>query len=258
MNDITDEVELEIRGHVGIIWLNRPERLNAVNQKLTDAMRSVLAVVEADDALRAVVLAGRGRVFCAGMDLAGFAAGERPGLTDEDRFAGFANARRTKPAIAAVQGAALAGGFELVLSCDMVVAAEGAQFGLPEVKRGLFPAGGGTLRLPRRIPLPVANEMLLTGEPVDARRALALGLVNRVVPETELLETALTMAEAVALNAPLAVRSALALAREAAAVAEAELWVANDRMWKVIDASEDALEGARAFSEKRAPVWTGR
>ncbi|WP_372893814.1 crotonase/enoyl-CoA hydratase family protein [Rhodosalinus sp.] len=252
------EIEIERTGHVAILWLNRPDRLNAVNDALTTAMREALPALEADEDVRAIVLAGRGRVFCAGMDLAAFAAGERPGLMDPDRFAGFADAQRSKPVIAAVQGAALAGGFELVLSCDMVVAAEGAKFGLPEVKRGLFPAGGGTIRLPRRIPPVLANEMLLTGEPIEAERAHALGLVNRVVPAGVLVETALALAHQIAENAPLAVRSALALARDAASTAEGELWAANDALWRRVEASEDAQEGARAFGEKRAPVWTGR
>ncbi|MFP4238559.1 MAG: crotonase/enoyl-CoA hydratase family protein [Rhodosalinus sp.] len=252
------EIEIEREGHVAILWLNRPDRLNAVNEAMTKAMRAALTEIEQDGSLRALVLAGRGRVFCAGMDLAAFAAGERPGLLDPDRFAGFANAQRSKPVIAAVQGAALAGGFEIVLACDMVVAAEGTKFGLPEVKRGLFPAGGGTIRLPRRIPPVLANEMLLTGEPIEASRAHALGLVNRVVPADDLVGTALDLARRIAENAPLAVRSALALARDAGATAEAELWAANDALWRRVDTSDDALEGARAFAEKRAPVWKGR
>lgn len=253
-----NEIEIERRGHVAILWLNRPDRLNAVNEAMTAVMREALQEIEADSDLRVIVLAGRGRVFCAGMDLAAFAAGERPGLLDPDRFAGFADAQRSKPVIAAVQGAALAGGFELVLACDMVVAAEGAKFGLPEVRRGLFPAGGGTLRLPRRVPPVIAAEMLLTGEPVEAERALELGLVNRVVPEPVLIESALSLADRIAANAPLAVRSALALSRDAAATAEAELWAANDALWRRVEASDDAQEGARAFAEKRAPLWKGR
>jgi enoyl-CoA hydratase len=252
------EIEIERDGHVAILWLNRPDRLNAVNEAMTGEMRAAVTTLEEDEELRAIVLAGRGRVFCAGMDLAAFAAGERPGLLDPDRFAGFANAQRSKPVIAAVQGAALAGGFEIVLACDMVVAAEGTRFGLPEVKRGLFPAGGGTIRLPRRIPPVLANEMLLTGEPIEAERAHALGLVNRVVPAEVLVDTALALAHQIAENAPLAVRSALELARDAAATAEAELWAANDALWRRVESSDDALEGARAFAEKRAPAWTGR
>jgi enoyl-CoA hydratase len=252
------EIEIERDGHVAILWLNRPDRLNAVNEAMTAEMRAAVTTLEEDEELRAIVLAGRGRVFCAGMDLAAFAAGERPGLLDPDRFAGFANAQRSKPVIAAVQGAALAGGFEIVLACDMVVAAEGTRFGLPEVKRGLFPAGGGTIRLPRRIPPVLANEMLLTGEPIEAERAHALGLVNRVVPAEVLVDTALALAHQIAENAPLAVRSALELARDAAATAEAELWAANDALWRRVESSDDALEGARAFAEKRAPAWTGR
>lgn len=251
-------VEFEIHGPVALIRLNRPELRNAVNLALTTELRAALARLEADESLQVAVLTGAGRIFCAGMDLGAFAAGERPGLTDPDHFAGFVSARRSKPIIAAVNGGAVAGGFEIVLACDMVVAEEGAVFSLPEVKRGIVAAGGGAFRLPRRLPAAIANEMLLTGDPITAERALALGLVNAVVPGAELISTAMAMAAKIAVNAPLALRLSLEIARISAALGENEAWAQTDAAWARIDVSEDALEGARAFKEKRPPVWTGR
>jgi len=245
-------VQTEIHGPVALIRLNRPEVRNAVNLALTAELRAALAWLEGDDTLRAAVLTGAGRFFCAGMDLAAFAAGERPDLNDPDGFAGFVRADRSKPVIAAVNGGAVAGGFEIVLACDMVVAEQGAILGLPEVKRGLIAAGGGAFRLPRRLPPAIAAEMLLTGDPISADRAAALGLVNRVVAADALIPTALALAAKVAANAPLALR----LTRQVALGAED--WAASDAAWATIAASDDALEGSRAFVEKRAPRWSGR
>lgn len=243
---------------IALLVLNRPEARNAVTPAMTDEMRAALRRIEADDSLHVTVLTGAGKVFCAGMDLAAFAAGARPGLLDPDRFAGFANASRTKPVIAAVNGAAVAGGFELVLACDIALAAGGAVFGLPEVKRGLIAAGGGAIRLPRRIPPAIANEMLLTGDPIDADQALSLGLITRVLPPAALLPEALALARRIAANAPVAVRGTLALSRQAAGGGEEALWSATEEQWRLIDGSVDALEGAVSFKEKRPPVWTGR
>jgi len=251
-------VEFEIHGAIALITLNRPELRNAVNVALTEELRAALVKLETDDSLRVAILTGAGRVFCAGMDLGAFAEGERPGLVDPDHFAGFVSARRSKPIIAAVNGAAVAGGFEIVLACDMVIAEAGAVFALPEVKRGIVAAGGGAFRLPRRLPSAIANEMLLTGEPISAERALALGLVNTVVPGTDLIPRAMALAARIAENAPLAVRLSLEIARRSASFGEADAWAENDAVWKSIDGSADALEGARAFKEKRSPVWTGR
>lgn len=249
-------VDVEIHGAVALIRLNRPEARNAIDMEMMAGLRAALARVEGDDSLQVAVLTGAGKVFCAGMDLGAFAAGARPGLNDPDGFAGFVNAPRTKPVIAAVNGGAYAGGFEIVLACDMVIAEEGAAFGLPEVKRGLVAAGGGAHRLPRRIPAVLAHEMLLTGDPIPVARALALGLVNRVVPAGDLIPAAFDLAGRIAVNAPMAVRLTLDLAR-AAGGAETALWARNAEVWARIDGSADALEGARAFKEKRAPRWTG-
>jgi enoyl-CoA hydratase/carnithine racemase len=244
-------VTFDTHGATALIRLNRPEVRNAVNLALTADLRAALARFEGDPALRVAVLTGAGRFFCAGMDLAAFAAGERPGLDDPDGFAGFVRATRTKPVIAAVNGGAVAGGFEIVLACDMVVAETGAILALPEVKRGLFAAGGGALRLPRRLPAAIAAEMLLTGDPITADRAAALGLVNAVVPGPDLIDTALALAARVAANAPMALRLTRAVAQMA------EDWGPSTAAWAQIESSADALEGARAFKEKRTPQWTG-
>ncbi|MCA3451234.1 MAG: enoyl-CoA hydratase/isomerase family protein [Rhodobacter sp.] len=244
-------VTFDTHGTTALICLNRPEVRNAVNLALTADLRTALARFDGDPALRVAVLTGAGRFFCAGMDLGAFAAGERPGLDDSDGFAGFVRATRTKPVIAAVNGGAVAGGFEIVLACDMVVAETGAILALPEVKRGLFAAGGGALRLPRRLPAAIAAEILLTGDPITADRAAALGLVNAVVPGPDLIDTALALAARVAGNAPMALRLTRAVAQAA------EDWGPSTAAWAQIESSADALEGARAFKEKRTPRWTG-
>lgn len=251
-------VEFEVHGQVALIRFNRPDQRNAVTTAMKQELTAALRRLEDDDALRVAVLTGAGKVFCAGMDLAAFAAGERPGITEPDRFAGFVAAERTKPVIAAVNGGALAGGFEIMLACDMAIAAEGAVFGLPEVKRGLVAAGGGVLRLPRRIPFVVANEMILTGDTIGAERALSLGLLNAVVPLDQLIPAAMDLANRIAVNAPLAVSASTRLSRAATFADEAPLWALNDRLWSRIDGSEDSLEGSLAFKEKRAPAWKGR
>lgn len=252
------EIITESHGPVALIRLNRPDSRNAVNAAMMAGLVAALAQVEADDAIQVVVLTGAGKVFCAGMDLASFAAGERLGIADPNGFAGFVNAPRRKPVIAAVNGGAHAGGFELMLACDMAIAEESARFSLPEVKLGLVAAGGGAHRLPRRIPPALAVELLLTGDLITAERALALGLVNRVVPAVDLLPAAMALAQRIAANAPGAILDTLALARRAVAVDEAALWAMNTAIWSRIGESADALEGARAFKEKRPPRWTGK
>lgn len=235
-----------------IITLNRPEAGNALNAELGTALAAALDAAEADDEVRTIVITGSGeKIFCAGMDLKAFAAGEDVGAIGR----GMTKVGTcTKPVIAAVNGHALAGGFEVMMKCDLVVAAEQARFGIPEVKRGLVAAGGGT-RLPRRIPLQVALEMGLTGEPISAARALELGLVNRVVPAAEVLDGALALAALINANGPLAVRATKQLMLE-------EIGADNGahvmQVTGPVFASDDAKEGARAFAEKRAPQWTGR
>lgn len=251
-------VTFETEGQVALITLDRPERRNAIDAQMTREMRAALARFEADEALRVAILSGRGRVFCAGMDLAAFTDGEAAEiLRGPGRFGGFVAAERTKPVIAAVQGAALAGGLELLLACDMAVAAEGTVFGLPEAKRGLIAGAGGAFRLTRRLPHVIANEMLLTGEPISCETAHRHGMLNAVVPLEHLMPTALEMARKIVENAPLSVQYSRALSQLACDGGEEEEWRMNDRVWPEIEASADATEGARAFVEKRAPVWTG-
>ncbi len=253
-------VRYELSERVALLTIDRPGQRNAIDAATTAALRAAMDRFEGDDAALVGILTGSGdRAFCAGMDLKAFAAGEGPLILDgRGGLAGFTAYPRTKPMIAAVNGAALAGGCELALACDLIVAAEHAVFGLPEVTRGLFAVSGGVLRLPRMIPRVRALELLLTGESVDAGTALALGLVNRVVPAGRLLETARGLAGRICANAPLAVRETLALARAAAALPEQRLAGAAAEAWARIVASEDAREGPLAFAQKRPAQWRGR
>jgi len=243
---------------IGWIRLNRPEQRNAINNEMAVALLDAVTAFEEDPAARVAILGGVGPVFCAGMDLAAFSTGERPGLDDEDGFAYFVRRRRRKPIVAAVQGAAFAGGFEIMLACDLVVAATGTRFGLPEVKRGIIAAGGGAIRLPSRISPVVAREMLLTGDPITSERAYELGLLNAVVPEEDLERAAEALAARIAGNAPLSIAASAALCEVATSVGEAEGWAATMRQWRKVEASDDAKEGTIAFKEKRQPVWRGR
>jgi enoyl-CoA hydratase len=232
---------------IGRICLNRPEQRNAIDTRMAFALREAVNAFEDDASAHVAILGGAGPVFCAGMDLAAFAAGERPGLDDEDGFAFFVRRRRRKPIIAAVQGGA----------CDLAVATIDARFALPEVKRGIIAAGGGAVRLPSRIPLVVAREMLLTGDPITAARAYELGLLNAVVSTPELDAAAEDLARKIAINAPLAVAASLSLCEIAAAAGEADGWAKTVLEWRRVEASDDASEGAVAFKEKRDPVWRG-
>ena len=242
----------EAKDNVLTITLNRPEAGNSLNGELGQAILDALASAKEDADVRAVILTGAGeKIFCAGMDLKAFAAGE-----DVSAVGKAFVALRTfpKPLIAAVNGQALAGGFEVLMSCDLVVAVEHAKFGIPEVKRGLFAAGGGT-RLPRRIPLAIALEMGMTGDPIDPQRALALGLINQVVPAADLMTAARTLAGRVTANGPLAVQATKELML--AEIGDGDDAAVGKAMGRVFG-SEDAKEGATAFAQKRAPQWKGR
>jgi enoyl-CoA hydratase len=252
-------VEWERRDHTAVVTLNRPEARNAVSPEVSRAMADVLDAIEADDALRAVVLTGRGEVFCAGADLKVVASGRANDIASgKGGFAGIVTREFPKPVIAAVNGPALAGGFEIVLSCDLVVAAAEARFGIPEVKRGLMAAAGGLIRLPKRVPLAVALELAMTGDPIDAPRALQLGLVNRVVPADRVVDEAIALAERIGENSPIAVRNSRQLVREAAEMPEADGWRRTLELMAPVFESGDAIEGATAFAEKRTPVWRSR
>ena len=252
-------VSFERRGRSALITIERPEARNAVNSAVASGIEAALDRLEAEDDLWVGVLAGRGPVFCAGADLKEVSSGGFGGqITARGGFAGIVRRQRTKPVIAAVDGPALAGGCEIVLACDLVVASAAARFGIPEVSRSLVAAAGGLLRLPRYLPPNVAMEMALTGDPIEAERAHALGLVNRLVAPGQAVEAALELAERVCQNAPLAVRASRQVVKAAAAVAEDELWRLSDQALSSLYGTEDMAEGPRAFVEKWPPVWKGR
>jgi enoyl-CoA hydratase len=249
-------VELERRGAIALVTLNRPEARNAVSPEVSQTMAQILDEVEGDSALRAVVLTGRGEVFSAGADLKVVASGRANDIArGKGGFAGVVTRDFPKPIIAAVNGPALAGGFEIVLSCDIVVAADTARFGIPEVKRGLMAAAGGLIRLPKRVPLAVALELAMTGDPIDAQRALALGLVNHVTRVDKVVDEAIAIAERIGENSPIAVRMSRQLVREAGELTEAQGWERTLELMMPVFESGDAIEGATAFAEKRTPVW---
>jgi enoyl-CoA hydratase len=249
-------VERERRDGVGIIRLNRPEAKNAVSDEVSAGVEAALDEFEADDDIRAVIVTGTGDVFSAGADLKMVARGEGFKIaTKRGGFGGITTRAYSKPLIAAVNGPALAGGFEIVLACDLVVAADDARFGLPEVKRGLFAAAGGPYRLVRRIPLATATEIVLTGDPIDASRAHQLGLVNRLVPKEKVLDEALALAATIAANGPVAVQKSLRLLHESGDLNEEEARQLSNQVALDVFGTKDAIEGATAFAEKRPPVW---
>jgi len=250
--------EIERRPGVGIIRFNRPEARNAMNGDLAQGIEAALDDFETAPDVQAVVLTGTGPVFCAGADLKLVAAGRGGEMaTAKGSFGGIVRRRFPKPLIAAVNGPALAGGFEIVLACDLVVVADTATFGIPEAKRGLFAAAGALIRLPKRVPLALATEMAITGDPIDATRAQQLGLVNRVVPADDVLDEAVALAARIAENGPLAVRNTLTMVREAPDLDEDTAWARNNELALEVFGSKDSIEGATAFAEKRAPRWSG-
>ncbi len=255
---MSDSVVLtERRDGVLIITLNRPEARNAVNGALAAGLAAALEELDADEDLSIGVLTGAAQTFCAGMDLKAFVTGESP-FIDGRGFAGITIRSADKPLIAAVEGYALAGGFEVALSCDLIVASREAKFGIPEVKRSLVAAAGALIRLPKRIPYHVAMELALTGDPIDAARAYELGVVNRVVEAGSALEEALGLAASIAGNGPLALAASKQIVANAPDWMEAEAWERQGEIAGPVFGSEDAREGAVAFAEKRPPVWKGR
>lgn len=256
---MTDERRLivERREALMVLTINRPEKRNALDSRVSHEIAAALDELDESPELRVGILTGAGGNFSSGMDLKAFGAGERP-VVEGRGLAGFAQRPPRKPLIAAVEGYALAGGFEVVLSCDLVVAARDAVFGLPEVKRSLLAAGGGLIRLPRRIPYHLAMELGLTGESISAERAAEWGLVNRLTEPGGALDGALELAQSIAANGPVAVAAAKEVLAFAADYAEREAWERQGPINERIAESDDAKEGALAFVEKRAPVWTGR
>jgi enoyl-CoA hydratase len=254
---VADEVLVEQRDGVQIITLNRPEAKNALNRAVAEAVVAAVDELDGSDELRVGVLTGAGGTFSAGMDLKAFLRGENPAIEGRG-LCGITQTPPRKPLIGAVEGWALAGGFELLLACDLVVAAGTARFGVPEVTRSLVAKGGAALLLPRRVPYVLAMELLLTGEPITAARAAEIGLVNRVTAEGGALAGALELAGTIAANGPLAVAATKAVARGTGDWSFERSWPAQEEIVAPVFASEDAREGATAFAEKRAPVWKGR
>ncbi|MDD7918870.1 crotonase/enoyl-CoA hydratase family protein [Actinomycetospora callitridis] len=240
-----------------IITIDRPKARNSVNTAVAEGIAAALDELDGDDALVAGILTGAGGFFSAGMDLKAFLRGERPHVGDRG-FAGITQRPPSKPLIAAVEGPALAGGCELVLSCDLVVASEEATFGIPEVKRGLAAAAGGLMRLPARIPRTVAMELALTGDPMSAADAHRWGLVNHLTPVGGALEGARELAARIGANGPLAVRASKQVIVESPDWSSEDMWRRQGEILGPVLESEDAREGAAAFAEKRAPKWKGR
>ena len=254
---MTELVLTEVADGVGVLTLNRPQARNAVDLATTEALAAALDDLDARDDVAVLVLTGAGGTFCAGMDLKAFARGERPRIEGRG-FAGLTEAPPAKPLIAAVEGWALAGGCELALSADLVVAAREARFGIPEVKRGLFAAGGGVLRLAKALPYQRAMEMALTGDPLPAEEAHRFGLVNVLTEPGGALAGARELAARIAVNGPLAVRASKQLIAGSVGWTDRAALAAQQELADTVFSSADALEGARAFAEKRAPVWKGR
>ncbi len=258
-DQVPDEppVLTERRGGVLLITLNRPVVRNAVNAALAAGVAGALDELDADDSLSAGVLTGAGGFFCAGMDLGAFVKGESAWFGDRG-FAGITQRASRKPLIAAIEGFAVAGGMEIALSCDLIVAAKGAKMGIPEAKRSLVAAGGALLRMPRRMPYHVVMELALTGDVLPAERFHDFGLVNRIAEPGTAVDTALELAATLAKNGPLALIATKRILQEQFNWSSEEMWEKQGAISGPVFASEDAKEGSSAFKEKREPVWKGR
>ncbi|MGI5268901.1 crotonase/enoyl-CoA hydratase family protein [Nonomuraea sp. CA-218870] len=253
---MSDEVLVEESDGVAVITINRPKARNAVNGAVARGIAEALDALDARPEVSAYVLTGGGGTFCAGMDLKGFLSGDFP-VVEGRGFGGMTEAPPKKPIVAAVEGYALAGGFELALSCDLIVASSESKFGLPEPKRGLVAGAGGVMRLPRRIPYHVAMEIALTGDHYPAARLYELGLVNRVTEPGQALEGAVELARKIAANAPLALAATKRVIVESQDWSLEEMFRKQGEIVQPVFGSKDAMEGAAAFAEKRAPRWKG-
>ena len=251
-----DEVQVSIDDGVCVIAINRPEAKNAVNLAVAQGLAAAVDELDRRDDLKVGILTGNGGGFCAGMDLKAFLRGE-VGRIEGRGFAGFTERPPRKPIIAAVEGFALAGGLELALACDLIVAARDARLGLPEVKRGLVANAGGLVRLPRQVPIRIAMELVLTGEPMSVEALAGFGLINRVVEPGAAVGEALRIARSIAANAPMAVRVSKEVIGQSPDWPAAEMFRLQREITAPVFASSDAKEGAAAFAEKRKPVWTG-
>ncbi len=252
-------IETTVDGHVLVITINRPEARNAVDGDVAEGIEKAIDRLEDEDDLWVGVITGTGSVFCAGADLKAVASGDSGRLfTDRGGFAGLVSRQRSKPLIAAVDGPALAGGTEIVLACDLVVASSNARFGVPEVKRSLVAAAGGLFRLPKALPRNIATELVITGDPISAERAHHFGLVNDLCAPGDALARAMVMAQRITVNAPLAVRESLGVMNAAEGLSDAEGFGLSNQAMRRLAKSEDYREGPRAFIEKRPPEWQGR
>jgi enoyl-CoA hydratase len=256
MND-APAVLTEHRDRVLLITINRPDQRNAVNAAVAQGMAAALDELDGDVGLSVGVITGAGKGFSSGMDLKAFVTGERP-YADDRGFAGIVQRPAAKPLIAAVEGFAVAGGLEVALACDLIVASRGARLGVPEVKRSLVAAGGALLKLPRSLPRNLAMELALTGDPIDAERGYELGMINRLTDPGGALDAALELAATIAANGPLALAATKRVMVEAADWPDAEFFARQGEIVGPVMTSEDAREGATAFAEKRPPVWKGR
>jgi enoyl-CoA hydratase len=251
------DIQFSVDAGIALITIDRPEARNAINAAVALAIADATEQIDARPDIRVAILTGAGGTFCAGMDLKAFLRGEN--VKPRGRgFAGMTGARIDKPMIAAVEGYALAGGFELALACDLIVASQAAKFGLPEVKRGLVANAGGLVRLPRQLPYRVAMELVLTGAMTSAAELQAHGLINRVVPEGEALAGALQLARTIVANGPMAVAVSKRVMRDSQDWPSTEVFARQDEYTAPVFKSADAREGALAFAEKRAPAWTGQ
>ena len=254
---MADEVLIDVEDGIMTVTLNRPEARNAANRALAEGVAAAMDELDSNDDIRVAILTGAGGTFCSGMDLKAFISGETPSVEGRG-FAGLTEATPRKPLIGAIEGYALAGGLELAISCDLLVSADNAKFGIPEVKRGLAAAAGGLMKLPRQIPSRIAMELALTGEFIDASRAKELGLINEIVPAGTALEAAKVLAAKIVANGPLAVAVSKQVVLESADWDSDTMWQKQQELVMPVFVSEDAIEGATAFAEKRAPNWKGK